>query len=191
MVLVKRFILFFILLLILAGSGAGAEEETPKKLIINEPVLITSAGQSFDVYLMKVVLNELGFDVDLQPLASKEEIKNFNQIIVVPGVSFKGLAASGISFDDELQRISGLIEAAERTSCRTTLIYIESFPHNEERTQEILELIAPWSSQIVIYEGSEGPVDYLQETAEKGEIPVFWIGDRDNLNQEFLHIMGN
>jgi len=126
MVLVKRFILFFILLLILAGSGAGAEEETPKKLIINEPVLITSAGQSFDVYLMKVVLNELGFDVDLQPLASKEEIKNFNQIIVVPGVSFKGLAASGISFDDELQRISGLIEAAERTSCRTTLIYIES-----------------------------------------------------------------
>ena len=113
-----------------------AQEKTHKA---EQPVLVTSCGQSPGPMKFKVFMKRLKFDYDynLQAtaqdlIAKKKEGKPYKSLIIVTGASLKGMGAAGISIDDELKRTKALIAAAKKQGIMIIGAHVEGM---ERRAQ--------------------------------------------------------
>src|SRR6056297_103414 len=95
-------IIVFLLIAFFAALGFSNDEEG---LIFEEPVLITSGGQSPGALQMMVLAKTGGLDYEFEKdiQATAEDIEKFNTVIVVVGASGKGLGAAGIDVDTEIK----------------------------------------------------------------------------------------
>jgi len=128
-----------ILLLVIGGlasSPAMAQKQTIK---LEQPVLLTSCGQSPGPLKIKVFLAKLKIDYvyDLQAsagdlAAKKKEGKPFNSLIIVTGASLKGMGASKVSIEDELDRAKKLIAEARKQGIKVVGAHVEGM---ERRAQ--------------------------------------------------------
>ncbi len=129
-------ILFFIIVVGLAWSPAMAQKQTIK---LEQPVLLTSCGQSPGPLKIKVFLAKLKIDYvyDLQAsagdlAAKKKEGKPFKSLIIVTGASLKGMGASRVSIEDELDRVKKLIAEARKQGIKVVGAHVEGM---ERRAQ--------------------------------------------------------
>jgi len=129
------FAVIFIFLL-LSVSSLVAEE---KSQTAEQPVLVTSCGQSPGPMKFKVFMKRLKFDYDynLQAtaedlIAKKKEGKPYKSLIIVTGASLKGMGAAGISIDDELKRTRALIAEAKKQGITIIGAHVEGM---ERRAQ--------------------------------------------------------
>ncbi|HHY10505.1 MAG TPA: hypothetical protein GX528_08065 [Firmicutes bacterium] len=173
-------------LLLLPGPDIQAAENC--SLDLKQPVLITSVGQNLDALIISSMLAEMGAETVYLPLAKKEDLYNYKQIIISPGVSYKGLAAAGLKFEDETKRVQELVEAAGEHSCQLILIYLGGFIQGDARSQKLIDLLAPNVDVMVIYQGSGGPIDYFLATAAEKGIPVHFLQHLGNLCEELAPI---
>lgn len=128
-----------ILLLVIGGlasSPAMAQKQTIK---LEQPVLLTSCGQSPGPLKIKVFLAKLKIDYvyDLQAsagdlAAKKKEGKPFKSLIIVTGASLKGMGASKVSIEDELDRAKKLIAEARKQGIKVVGAHVEGM---ERRAQ--------------------------------------------------------
>jgi hypothetical protein len=86
-----------------------------------QPVLLTSCGQSPGPVKMKIFMTRLKIDYDYilmataaDLIAKKKEGKPYKTVIIVTGASLKGMGAAGVSVDDELSRTAALIAEAKK-----------------------------------------------------------------------------
>jgi len=79
-----------------------------------QPILITSAGQSADVLMVKILAQKAGLKFTFDELAQPNTLKDFACLIFVSGGSTKGLGAAKIDKQQELDRVQGLIKAAKK-----------------------------------------------------------------------------
>ncbi len=134
-----RYFSVLFLLLILAGlvvEPGLAQKQAPK---FDQPVLLTSCGQSPGPLKIKVFFGRLNVNYvyNLQATvndlaAKKQEGKPFKTLIVVTGASLKGMGAAKVSMDDELDRIKKLIAEAKKTGVRVIGAHVEGM---ERRAQ--------------------------------------------------------
>ncbi len=129
-------IFFFIIVVGLAWSPAMAQKQTIK---LEQPVLLTSCGQSPGPLKIKVFLAKLKIDhvYDLQAsagdlAAKKKEGKPFKSLIIVTGASLKGMGASRVSIEDELDRVKKLIAEARKQGIKVVGAHVEGM---ERRAQ--------------------------------------------------------
>jgi len=129
-------IFFFIIVVSLAWSPAMAQKQTIK---LEQPVLLTSCGQSPGPLKIKVFLAKLKIDYvyDLQAsagdlAAKKKEGKPFKSLIIVTGASLKGMGASKVSIEDELDRAKKLIAEARKQGIKVVGAHVEGM---ERRAQ--------------------------------------------------------
>jgi len=87
------------LLLTLSPAAVGAPAFTA-----DPPVLLTSAGQSADFQIIKVLLDRLRVPSTAKPLAKPDDLKDARTLLVAVGGSVKGLGAAGVDADQELAR---------------------------------------------------------------------------------------
>jgi hypothetical protein len=113
-----------------------AQKQTIK---LEQPVLLTSCGQSPGPLKIKVFLAKLKIDYvyDLQAsagdlAAKKKEGKPFNSLIIVTGASLKGMGASKVSIEDELDRAKKLIAEARKQGIKVVGAHVEGM---ERRAQ--------------------------------------------------------
>jgi len=128
-----------ILLLVIGGlawSPAMAQKQTIK---LEQPVLLTSCGQSPGPLKIKVFLAKLKIDhvYDLQAsaddlAAKKKEGKPFKSLIIVTGASLKGMGAARVSIEDELDRAKKLIAEARKQGIKVVGAHVEGM---ERRAQ--------------------------------------------------------
>ncbi len=163
-------------------------EEPENEILLHEPFLVTSAGQSLDAYLVKAAFDKLGVKSDLETIAYADDLEGFNQIIIVGGFSHKGIASAGLSFLDEIERVSQILEKAEEISMPIIFIYLGTFFLGDSREVNLIEVITPLASQIIVYVECSGPLSYIYEVAEKNDIPVSHINDVNDLSEEFSRI---
>lgn len=105
-------------LLLLVVFSVSPQEKGPK---VEQPVLVTSCGQSPGPMKFKVFMKRLKFDYDYNLHATVEDLitrkkegKPYKSLIIVTGASLKGMGAAGISIDDELKRTKALITEAKK-----------------------------------------------------------------------------
>ena len=178
---IQRIILFplSIGVLLLASVSTAASEEIPKSSL---PVLTTSAGQSADVETLNVICEEAGVNydycdvptVDLVKagvgLADKESGPGFHvevntdlaaypkgtpykTIIFAIGASLKGMGASGLTVDAEVDRLKNIID-----HCKKEKIFIIAMhaagtsgrgaPGSDN--EKMIDAVAPFADYIIV-----------------------------------------
>lgn len=153
-----------------------------------EPVLLTSCGQSPGPAIIKVVLQRLNISFDLIPLATtadlqkkKESGSPYGSIIIVMGASLKGMGAAGISIDDEIKRISRLIQEAKKQGITVIGAHIEGLKRRAQGAaagdttdEQSIDAVAPNSDILLI--NKEGNADGRFTTiAQSKKIPLLEV----------------
>lgn len=184
----KKIMLLASIFLIIPLMSVLAEDITTG-IAIEEPVLITSVGQSVDAFLVKAVFDKLRINADLIPMANQEDLRDYKQVFIVPGFSHKGLSSAGFTFQEEINRTMQLVETAEEFSQPLVLVYIGSFFLGDSREENLLEIVASSASFMIIYEDSPGPLQFLLDISEEKSIQKFFLNDLTNLSEEFSKIL--
>lgn len=120
----------------LLWSPAWGQKQVTK---LEQPVLLTSCGQSPGPLKFKVFLTRLGIDYvyNLQAsvadlAAKKKEGKPFKSLIIVVGASLKGMGAAKVSIEDEIARVEKLIAEAKKMGIKVVGAHVEGM---ERRSQ--------------------------------------------------------
>ena len=95
------------------GAAAGGEVAGLTEAIFEQPILLTSGGQSADYQMIGTVMSKLEMDVTINNLSTSADLGDAKTLIVVVGGSSKGLGAAGIDAEAELARMMELIDSAK------------------------------------------------------------------------------
>ncbi|MFV0497140.1 MAG: DUF6305 family protein [Candidatus Fimivivens sp.] len=109
------------------ASSAASEEikiEGLKEAFAEQPILLTSAGQSADVEMVKVMVEKNGLTYTMQGLATPDDLGDNKTLMLAIGGSSKGLGAAGIDAEQELDRIKKLIDAADAKGMSIVAVHI-------------------------------------------------------------------
>lgn len=129
-------IIFLALVIGLTWSTVFAQKQPVK---LDQPVLLTSCGQSPGPLKIKVFFGRLNMDYvyNLQAtaadlIAKKKEGKPFKSLIIVTGASLKGMGAAKVSIEEELDRVKKLIAEARKQGMKIVGSHVEGM---ERRAQ--------------------------------------------------------
>src|SRR5512136_1182302 len=82
------------------------------------PLLITNAGQGPGAKMARLLVQRSGavtdFDYNAEPREADLQKRPYKTLMVVLGSTAKGLGASGITIDQEIERLNGMIAAAQK-----------------------------------------------------------------------------
>ncbi|MGI6624850.1 MAG: DUF6305 family protein [Limnochordia bacterium] len=171
----------FLSLLFLPGVSVSAID---CPFLVEEPVLVTSVGQNFDALMVKTIFDEMGVIADLAPMVEAGALSQYRQLVISPGISYKGMVASGTTVEEEIERTKAIVEASFEYNLPIMLMYLGGFIQGDAKSQELIELVAPSADLIIIYRDSGGPIDYLVSVAREQQVPVYFIDSLKNICEE-------
>lgn len=145
-------VLAVILLVSSAGRAAPA-------FVADPPVLLTSAGQSADLQIVKVLLGRLRIPETTKTLAKPEDLRDVKTLVVAVGGSTKGLGAAGIDADGELARLQALLARAQETGIKVLTLHIGGSARRGDLSDRFITAVVPKSSHVVVL--AEGNADGL------------------------------
>lgn len=195
-----RFMGMIIAVLAIWITAAPAEESIPKA---EYPVLTTSAGQSPDVTTLNIVCEEAGIGYDycdvpntemIQAgvgLAGKESGEGFHveiytdldeypegtpykTVIIAIGASLKGMGASGLTVDDEVNRLKSMIEHCRKNGIRLIGVHVggdskRGAPGSDN--ERMIDAVAPFADYLIVTRDSNKDGRFTTIADEKG-IPM-------------------
>lgn len=161
--------LTFGLLLGAAGPGfAGSAEVQPP---FEQPILLTSAGQSADVQLANVLLKKAGLTFRLAKLASARDLENSRTLVLVIGASLKGLGAAGLDMGKEKERVSGLLAAAREKSIPVVCLHLGGADRRGEITDALVTEYLPLAKAALVVKSGNKDGLFTKLCADK-KIPL-------------------
>ncbi len=137
----KRF-LAIVCFMLLGILPIFAQYSVPSTLVASfeRPGFITSAGQTSDAAIVKV-------------LAKPETIANAKTLVLVLGVSNKGLGAAGLSIEQEIERVQSIVAEALKNNTRIISIHTGGTARRGEASNQVIELCVPASDVVIVVEG--------------------------------------
>ncbi|MFO7882409.1 MAG: DUF6305 family protein [Kosmotogaceae bacterium] len=165
----------FIVLLIgfFATLGFSNVESAEATLTFEEPVLITSGGQSPGALQMMVLAKTGGiehkFIRDIE--AATSNVEPFNTLIIVIGASSKGLGAAGIDIDTEIERVVELCKIAKELEKKVIIAQIEGATRRGESSDKIADAIVGYADYLLIKIDANEDEKFTDIAKEK-EIPI-------------------
>jgi hypothetical protein len=162
-----------ILVLVAALSlAAGARGEI--KLAAKEPVLLTSAGQSADVQILKALFTRSKVEAKTLPLAKPGDLEGVKTLVVAVGGSSKGLGAAGIDAEKEQARVKALLAKARELKLPVIAMHIGAEAKRGELSDGLFRLVAASAAQIVAVK--DGDKDgFLTKTAAAHGVPMHTV----------------
>lgn len=144
-----------------------------------EPVLITSAGQATDGYVIDMLAKELHIDADYRPRALSTDIYDYKTVVMVMGFSAHGLDKNGETLSEEKLRIKELIEETKRHQMPLILIHLSGSGRMDAHTLEFIEMATPYASYFI---GLRSANDRkLGEFVQTGNIPITLVSNVSDL----------
>ena len=179
--------LCFILSLLFVSSAFAALSgaEAPKG---EEPLLITNAGQGPGGKMGRLlvtradVVKELTYNAEPKPEDLEKD--GYKTILVVIGSSAKGLGASGITIDQEVDRLALLMEKAKEMGIPVIAAHIEGNARRGKpgsADERSIDVILPFASHIVVNKDGDQDKKFTF-FAEKHSIPITYIDNAMDLN---------
>ncbi|HRD01997.1 MAG TPA: DUF6305 family protein [Candidatus Saccharicenans sp.] len=173
------------------------------KPLANPPVLLTSCGQSPGPAMIKVFLQKLNIEFELNPLATAASLNDkkasgqpYGSVIIVMGASLKGMGAAGISIDDEIKRISQLIEEAKKEGITVIGAHIEGMKRRSQGAsagdttdEQSIDGVAP-NCQLLLINKDGNSDGRFTAIAKAKNIPLIEIEKNVDLMTELARIYG-
>ena len=159
-----KYVSFILLLVVAAGlvwSPAAAQKQQVK---LEQPVLLTSCGQSPGPLKIKVFFGRLGIDYvyNVQAaagdiIAKKKEGKPFKSLIIVVGASLKGMGAAKVSIEEEIDRTKKLIAEARKQGMKVVGSHVEGMERRaqgaapgDNSDEQSIDAVCPQSDIMVV-----------------------------------------
>lgn len=176
--LIKPLLLFLSLNFFIIGGNIYAQTA-------ELPALLTSCGQSPGPVRLKIFMTRLNLDYEYNTMATADDLiakKNegnpYKSVIIVTGASLKGMGASGVSIDEELERTAALIAEARKQGIIIIGSHIEGMARRSagasagDNSDELsIDAVCPNSDFMIIKQ--EGDSDGRFTTISKGKnIPM-------------------
>lgn len=169
--------IFFVLILFLCSLNLRAQK-------FEQPILISSAGQSADVKLVKMLAERQKLKATTVLMAKATDLSGMKSLIIVPGFSSKGLGAAGVSQQEEFDRVQVLVKSADDLKIPIIMVHIGGNARRKGQSDSFNQLVAEHSkSMIVVKQGDEDgfftaiskakniPLTSVEKIAET-EIPI-------------------
>lgn len=175
------FSVFFVL------SSFGQIEETFPRF--EQPLLITSAGQSADVQIAGVLTKRAGLSAVLSKEATEAELESIKTVALVIGVSMKGLGAAGSDPDQEKTRIKALLEAARSKNIPLLCLHLGGEARRGELTDQMIEAFIPQAQMVIVVKSGNQDGLFTRICNEKN-IPLIevekTVDAQESLQQIFM-----
>jgi hypothetical protein len=169
----KKILVFLLIAFFVALGFSNSEEES---VLFEEPVLITSGGQSPGALQMMVLAKTGGldyqFEKDIQ--ATQEDIEKFNTVIIVVGASGKGLGAAGIDVDTEIDRLVLLAKISEELGKKIILAQIEGATRRGASSDKITDSLIEFTNYLLIKEDANEDGKFTT-ISEENDIPLLFF----------------
>lgn len=135
------------------------------------PILISSAGQSADVKLVKMLATRQKLDASTILMAKTSDLEGIKTLVIVPGFSSKGLGAAGISQEEEMARVKELVNFAKGKSIPIIMMHVGGNARRQGQSDAFNTLIAENSEyMIVVAQGNED--DFFTKISTAKNIPL-------------------
>lgn len=165
----KKVILVLLSLIMFSSIFIAQNDEN--YFTAEEPVLITSSGQSADVLMVKILAKKVKLNFTLDKSAPAEKVGDFKSIILVSGGSTKGLGAAKINKEDEYARTEKIIEKAKENGIKTIGMHIGGKSRRGALSDYFNKLVASKVDHLIVV--SSGNQDsYFSNTAKEREIGI-------------------
>lgn len=153
------------------GGNSGGEVKGLAEAFAEQPILLTSVGQSADVEMIKALMDNAGLDYKIQKLATADDLGDAKTLVLAVGGSSKGLGAAGIDADQELARNVKLIEDAKAKDIKIIAMHIGGESRRGELSDKFIGPSAENSDYIIIVE--DGNKDGMfTNIASSNDIPM-------------------
>jgi hypothetical protein len=153
--------------------GVSAQAYNLKSPIAAKPAFLTSAGQSADVEMVKVLLDrsKIAYKADPQAKAGALKASEAKSLVIAIGGSSKGLGAAGISSEAELARAKGLIAEAKKLGMKVIGLHIGGEARRGELSDVFIQAIVPLCDYVIVV--AEGNKDgLLTKLCSQAKIPL-------------------
>ncbi len=157
------------------GSGDSFAQATKEaKFSAKEPAVITSAGQSADTQMVKVLAERNKILLHFSPLGGVEDVQKAKSLIIVIGGSTKGMGAAGIDADKEASRIQKLLAKAKDLKIPVIGMHIGGKARRGDLSDRFISLVVPQASYLIVVK--EGDSDEIfSKAASKNNIPIVLV----------------
>lgn len=115
---ISSLIILTLLILVVSSIPVFAEEVS-----CEAPALITSAGQSMEVKMVQMLCNKIGLENSCDNLATADMLNGMQTLMIVPGVSLKGMGTAGVDIGSENFRIKELGDRAKKDGIKTLVVH--------------------------------------------------------------------
>lgn len=150
--------------------------------ISNEMLLITSAGQSTDTYILQDIANDLRLNNLFMPQATSNDLEDISALIIVVGYSDIGLKIQEKSYDDEYLRIQKLIEDGHQLNIPVVAVYLGGSARRSEKNDELIKITCTNADYIICTNDGNND-DYIGKIAELNTITISLIESINDLTK--------
>ena len=132
-----------LLIIVLLSSSLQAQK-------FEQPVLISSAGQSADVKLVKMLAQKQKLNSNTVLMAKPSDLAGIKSLIIVPGFSSKGLGAAGVSQKEEFERVQSLVKSANEMKIPIILVHVGGNARRKGQSDSFNQLVADNSKFMIV-----------------------------------------
>jgi hypothetical protein len=168
---------------VLAVLPASAAVTGAKPVKANTPLLITNAGQGPGAKMSRLLIQRTGvvtdFEYNAEPQPADLKAKPYKTMVIVMGSTAKGLGASGITIDQEVERLTAMMAEAKKLKIQVVAVLLEGKARRGKpggADERCIDTIAPLADYLVVKkDGNEdGRFDLI---ARKTKAPLTIIDD--------------
>lgn len=157
----------FGLAIVLVSGNVCSLSAQEVKFSAKEPALLTTAGQSADLNMAKVILDRSKVSLKLAPLADPDDLTGAGSLVIVIGGSTKGLGAAGINADKEMARVEQLMAKAAAQKIPIIGMHIGGKARRGELSDKFVELVAPKSTFLLVVKEGDSDGYFSKVMADK------------------------
>ena len=164
------------------GSDADAAVSGAALPKASEPLLITNAGQGPGSKMGRLLMARAGVIKEMtheaEPKPADLEKGGFKTMVVVIGASAKGLGASGITIDQEVERLSKLMEKAKALKIQVIAAHIEGKARRGKpgsADERSIDAILPYASHIIVVKDGDDVDQKFTEFGKAKKVPVTYL----------------
>ncbi|MGC9320850.1 MAG: DUF6305 family protein [Kosmotogaceae bacterium] len=167
----KRLLIVFLIIGVV--SVRFAADGTEQGFILEEPVAVTSAGQSPGALQFTVVAKMIKLEYTFEKLLSVEtvEISQFKTLVLVVGASGKGLGAANIDIEAEILRVKSLAEAANESGVKVVICNLEGESRRGASSDRIVTELAPFADAYFVKSDADQD-GFFTSLSEEAGVPL-------------------
>ncbi len=163
-----------VLLLFLAVFQPVKAQDAGTDFSARPPILITTAGQSADILMVKILAQRAGLQFTMDKLAKPESLADQATLIIVSGGSTKGLGAAKIDPEEELARVKTLVDSARKAEVNIITMHMGGKARRGKLSDRFNQLAAENTDCLIVVKSGDEDQFFSNIAAEK-KIPIFLV----------------